>query len=365
MNAAADPIPEPPNEGASNVLLFRKLADRVVESVESAPSIGAGPQDPNAALSDIQLSKDLCEGLLGNVAARGVTIESAVLKDPYDGGMCCTITRARAGARVVYLALIPGFILNDPTPGNRSALESLRLMFPPDSVLAVLSPELREGPHMTYDTIWKAWATQGLTVYFVLPRYITDLEKNRYNADEVARALHFAELLGAAPVEPKLQVVPAGPNPLRVFCSYARDDSEHREKLEGHLSSLEHENLIAPWSDRDISAGMDWEKDIHENLETADIILLLISDAFMRSQYIFSYELTVALQRQADELARVIPIIVRPVDWQHAPFGKLQALPGDRKGRPRAVTDWRNRDSAWMKVAEALREVIGELRPAT
>ncbi len=34
--------------------------------------------------------------------------------------------------------------------------------------------------------------------------------------------------------------------------------------------------------------------------------------------------------------ARVTPIILRPVDWQSAPFGKLQALP--KNARP--VTTW-------------------------
>src|SRR5207237_5210556 len=41
--------------------------------------------------------------------------------------------------------------------------------------------------------------------------------------------------------------------------------------------------------------------------------------------------------------ARVIPIILRPVDWHSAPFGKLQALPKD--GRPVTSTAWRKKES--------------------
>ncbi len=368
MNAAADNIPEqPPVEGGTNVLPFKKFAERVLEGVESAPSLAAAPQDPNAALSNIELPADLIGRLFRHTAERGLKVESALLKDPYDGKISCSITRVRGGGNdVVYLAEIPGFVLNDPSPANRAALESLGTMFSPDSVLVVLSPELPQGPHVTYELIWQTWAkTRNLTVYFVMPRHVVDLDRDAYDADAVGVMLHLTNLLAPAPVKPQLEVVAAAPQPLRVFCSYARDDTEHRDKLEKHLSSLKNENLIAPWSDRDISAGMNWENDIDANLEAADVILLLVSDAFMASQYIRSHELTRALEREAQKLTRVIPIIVRPVDWTHAPFGELQAVPGDRKGRPKAVTDWRNRDKAWENVAAALRKVIGELMPAT
>jgi hypothetical protein len=33
-----------------------------------------------------------------------------------------------------------------------------------------------------------------------------------------------------------------------------------------------------------------------------------------------------AMARHEAKEARVIPVILRPVDWQDAPFGKLQAL---------------------------------------
>ena len=51
--------------------------------------------------------------------------------------------------------------------------------------------------------------------------------------------------------------------------------------------------------------------------------------------------------------ARVIPIILRAVDWHIAPFGKLQALPKDG----RAVTSWSNRDEAFEDIARGIRAV--------
>src|SRR5262249_46449011 len=64
-----------------------------------------------------------------------------------------------------------------------------------------------------------------------------------------------------------------------------------------------------------------------------------------------------ALLRHESGDARVIPVIVRPVEWQSLPIGKLQALPKDSK----PVTSWPNRDEAWLNVAQGLRTAIEEM----
>jgi len=58
-----------------------------------------------------------------------------------------------------------------------------------------------------------------------------------------------------------------------------------------------------------------------------------------------------ALERHSRGECAVIPIILRPVDWSHAPFANLQALPRD--GKP--VTTWNNREQAFANIAEGIR----------
>ena len=65
-----------------------------------------------------------------------------------------------------------------------------------------------------------------------------------------------------------------------------------------------------------------------------------------------------ALGRHEAKEARVVPIILRDVDWHTAPFGKLQALPRD--GKP--ITLWTNRDEAWATVARGIRGMVDDLR---
>src|SRR5215470_16750774 len=123
------------------------------------------------------------------------------------------------------------------------------------------------------------------------------------------------------------------------------------ERLLKQLSSLKQEQLISGWYDRTISGGIEWEPEILQHLNSAGIILLLVSPDFMASDYINSTELKRAMERHDAKEARVIPIIIQPVDWQHSPFGKLQAFPKDGK----AVTLWSNRNQAFLDIAMRLR----------
>ena len=144
----------------------------------------------------------------------------------------------------------------------------------------------------------------------------------------------------------------------RLFYSYSHKDEMLRDELETHLKLLHRQGMINPWHDRCISAGDEWKDQIDNNLEHADIILLLVSADFIASDYCYELEMKLALERHESGEAKVIPIIVRDVNWHSAPFGKLQALPKDGK----AVTLWSNKDTAWRKVAEGIEKVIVELR---
>lgn len=83
-----------------------------------------------------------------------------------------------------------------------------------------------------------------------------------------------------------------------------------------------------------ISAGTEWKGSIDEHLESAQVILLLISSRFTASKYCYDVEMTRALARHNKREALVIPIILRPVTLKGTPFEKLQALPKDAKPVP-------------------------------
>jgi hypothetical protein len=144
------------------------------------------------------------------------------------------------------------------------------------------------------------------------------------------------------------------PEPALLFLSYAHEDESLRKELEKHLSLLQWQGHIRPWHDRQITPGTNWAKEVDRHLENASIILLLISSDFLASDYCYGVEMRRALQLHRAGKARVIPIFLRPVDWQKAPFSDLQGLP--RNGR--AVTEWPNHDMAFRDIAQSLRQII-------
>jgi len=121
---------------------------------------------------------------------------------------------------------------------------------------------------------------------------------------------------------------------------------------------LQREGLINAWHDRKIEAGEEWLQAIDENLERADIILLLVSADFIASDYCYENEMRRAMERERAREVRVIPVIVRDVNWSKSPFAKLQALPKDGM----AVTKWPDKDSAWRNVSEGIERVVDEIQ---
>lgn len=146
-------------------------------------------------------------------------------------------------------------------------------------------------------------------------------------------------------------------NGIEVFYSYSHRDEELRGQLENHLSTLRRQRAIKDWHYRKITGGREWEGEINEHLRTAHVILLLISSDFVASDYCYDVEMKLAMERHNAGDARVIPIMLRSVDWKGAPFGKLQALP--KNALP--VTKWEDPDEAFTDIAKGIRTVVEEL----
>ena len=145
---------------------------------------------------------------------------------------------------------------------------------------------------------------------------------------------------------------------VEIFCCYARKDQPLLKELIAHLMPLQREGLITIWADIDINAGMEWEREIEKHLNTAQIILLLVSSDFMNSEYCYSKEMQKAKERHERGDAVVIPIILRHVDWQSV-LGRFQALP--ERGLPVTSHEWHSTDKAFFNVAEGVRDVVTRL----
>jgi WD40 repeat protein len=140
---------------------------------------------------------------------------------------------------------------------------------------------------------------------------------------------------------------------LNLFYSYADKDEKLCEELEKHLSILQRQRIIDGWHRRKILLGADKDRVHDEQFSSAQIICLLISPDFLDSNAAY-VEMKRALQRHQAGLSYVIPLLLRPGDYEQAPFAQLQVLP--RNGK--AVMIWENSDAAFADIAKDIRLAI-------
>ena len=139
---------------------------------------------------------------------------------------------------------------------------------------------------------------------------------------------------------------------VEIFISYSHADEEYRKELDKHLEGLRRQGAISTWHDRRIGPGEEVHEQISQKLEGANVILLLISSDFLASDYCYDIEMTRAMERHRQGAARVIPVILRPCDWRHTPFGNLNAVPTD--GKP--VAKHATLDDGFLEVTRAVRQ---------
>jgi tetratricopeptide (TPR) repeat protein len=145
---------------------------------------------------------------------------------------------------------------------------------------------------------------------------------------------------------------------IKLFISYSHSDELFKEKLEKHLTLLKRNKIIETWHDRKIIPGQEWDLKIKEELDSADVILLLISIDFLNSDYCYDVEIKKAIQKHENKEAVLIPIILRACSWQETEFGKIQALP--KNGSP--VTTFRDEDEAYHSISEGIKLAIENLK---
>ena len=145
--------------------------------------------------------------------------------------------------------------------------------------------------------------------------------------------------------------------PIRVFLSHDASDHEHCAALETHLAAMVRRKSIEIRRAQGQCVGSVQDPEGRGLLEEVDLVVLLLSPSFLASDRCFDIDLRRAMERHAAGVARVLPVVVRPVDWSGLPVSVLQPAPAD--GRP--VTSWEQRDEAWLSVVDSVATVVADL----
>jgi hypothetical protein len=150
-----------------------------------------------------------------------------------------------------------------------------------------------------------------------------------------------------------LQVLPEK-RAIRIFISYAQEDQKMKDKLLEHMAMLKRRGINIS-DDSSVASHGEWRWQLSE---LSEIILLLVSAAYLASDFCYSIEMEHAMERYRQGEARVIPILLSPCDWRDAPFGHLLALPKHFK----PISDWANREEVFTHVIKEISQVVDEIQ---
>ena len=144
------------------------------------------------------------------------------------------------------------------------------------------------------------------------------------------------------------------PATITIFVSYSHQDSAYlqNDSLLGFLKGLEKEG-IAFWTDQQIRPGELWDTVIKDHLQKAEMALVLVSQAFLDSDYCQNVEIEHFLAQKS----HLIPIILSPCEWRrHRWLSERQFLPGGNETLEEHYTEPGRRKALFLKIRKALRE---------
>lgn len=164
----------------------------------------------------------------------------------------------------------------------------------------------------------------------------------------------------------------------KIFISYSHQDVYYRTELNKYLVTLERDSLIEIWQDTMISGGEDWNEKIQLKLKEADIVIMLVSQDFIASTYIYENEVKKALSQASVTKTQIVPILIKDCDWEHwkvlpdnlniqqlnnnqYKMDRFQFLiPAEHRGKYQllALNQWEYPETAWKQIGQKIRTLV-------
>jgi tetratricopeptide (TPR) repeat protein len=161
-----------------------------------------------------------------------------------------------------------------------------------------------------------------------------------------------------------------------VFISYAHADNQPPkhwlDRFLVHLRPLVRQGDLAVWSDQQLKVGDEWNPEIQRQLGAAKVAVLLVSPAFLASEFIANSELPVLLRRAREDGLKILPVLLSP-----SLFHKIRFKWPDPKKGPEEFTlaslqaagtpsetlsemTESEQDRVFVALAERILEILGE-----
>lgn len=112
----------------------------------------------------------------------------------------------------------------------------------------------------------------------------------------------------------------------QVFISYSHQDGEWLKKLKTHLAPYIRHAPLVVWDDNEIRAGAVWKEKIRRALASARVAVLLVSPAFLESEFIAEEELPPLLDAAKSEGVTILWVPVESSSFEVTPIAEYQAV---------------------------------------
>jgi len=140
----------------------------------------------------------------------------------------------------------------------------------------------------------------------------------------------------------------------KVFISYSHDDAEWLKKPKTHLAPYMRHAPLVVWDDTDIRAGAVWKEKIGQALASARVAVLLVSPAFLQSEFIAEQELPPLLEAAESEGVTILWVPVKASSVRVTPIAKYQsAHPPDKPLEKLSAAD---RNQALVDICEVIHQ---------
>ncbi len=152
--------------------------------------------------------------------------------------------------------------------------------------------------------------------------------------------------------------------PIHIFISYSHLDirwldPKYQYNLIPWIEEALHRDNVIMWFDRNeqdgLHGGQSFREEIERAIDQSQIAILLISEAFLCSDFIQDIELPRILSQVEHHETRLIPILIEPCDWKRFDYlASRQLLPGE----PTPLIEYTDTDSKWALVrSQILKEI--------
>ena len=145
---------------------------------------------------------------------------------------------------------------------------------------------------------------------------------------------------------------------MMVFVSYADGDERLWKQLETRLAPrrVGSTTQIELWNPhKDIVPGQNRKKEIKDHVRNARLFLLLLSsDYFVDEECMQQMEAALARKQQEGEQVNILPILLRPCDWENMGLEDLEILPRTKV----PISESSRSDAVLLEVSKGIQETI-------